>query len=101
MQQDVESENWVKKRYQEQIEITTNQLKQIPPVDNARSSLTSSHATGIAICENGRNKAGILCGLRFQASHPKPHIPSDGVDRDIGGESGQLLKMSLLALGSF
>ena len=46
LQQDVESENWVKKRYQEQIEITTNQLKQIPPVDNARNTLTSSHATG-------------------------------------------------------
>ena len=28
-------------------------------------------------------------------------IPSDGVDRDSGGELGHLLKMSLLALGSF
>ena len=31
----------------------------------------------------------------------KLSIPSDGVDRDTGGESGHLLKMSLLALGSF
>ena len=27
-------------------------------------------------------------------------IPSDGVDRDSSGESGHLLKMSFLALGS-
>ena len=46
LQQDIDSENWMKKRYQEQIEIAANQLKQIPPVDNARNSLTSSHATG-------------------------------------------------------
>ena len=46
LQQDIDSENWVKKRYQEQIEIAANQLKQIPPVDNPRNPLTSSHATG-------------------------------------------------------
>ena len=28
-------------------------------------------------------------------------IPLDGVDRNTGGESGHLLNMSLLALGSF
>ena len=31
----------------------------------------------------------------------KREVPSDGVDRDSGGESGHLLEMSLLALGSF
>ena len=41
-------------------------------------------------------------GIENQVHRMVPKlVPSDGVDRDTGGESGHLLKMSLLALGSF
>ena len=43
---------------------------------------------------------GIGIGL-FKKWTLKFKLPSDGVDRDSGGESGHLLKMSLMALGSF
>ena len=65
-----------------------------------KGTVIPSNGNRLHNCQIQELFARVICMRMVQYLHTLI-LPSDGVDRDTGGESGHLLKMSLLAFGAF